>query len=182
MLLRVIDIVAGTSVDGPHLRTSIYLAGCAHHCPGCHNPQSWDPSGGHLVAINDLLDIIVREEMPVTLSGGDPLFQAEGVAVLTRLLKEHTKTSSPSFRRGRGEAPRGWGEADIWLYTGYRWEQIVATPRLLDAVRNVDVVVDGPFVQSLRDTTLLFRGSSNQRIIDVAASLASGSAIPLSLD
>ncbi len=175
MLLRVIDIVAGTSVDGPHLRTSIYLAGCIHHCPGCHNPQSWDPSGGHLVAIDDLLDIIVREEMPVTLSGGDPLFQAEGVAALTHLLKDRYKTSFPSFRKG-------WGEADIWLYTGYRWEQIVATPRLLDAVRNVDVVVDGPFVQSLRDTTLLFRGSSNQRIIDVAASLASGSAIPLSLD
>ena len=175
MLLRVIDIVAGTSVDGPHLRTSIYLAGCTHHCPGCHNPQSWDPSGGHLVAIDDLLDIIVREEMPVTLSGGDPLFQAEGVAALTAAIKQYFKNGSPSFRRG-------WGEDSIWLYTGYRWEQIVATPRLLDAVRNVDVVVDGPFVQSLRDTTLLFRGSSNQRIIDVAASLASGSAIPLSLD
>ncbi|MBQ9466734.1 MAG: 4Fe-4S cluster-binding domain-containing protein [Muribaculaceae bacterium] len=191
MLLRVIDIVAGTSVDGPHLRTSIYLAGCAHHCPGCHNPQSWDPHAGHEIAVSDLLDVIAREEMPVTLSGGDPLFQAEGIAALTRLLKDRHKTSSPPCRawpwpgptgRRWGEDPRGVGEADIWLYTGYRWEQIVATPRLLDAVSNVDVVVDGPFVQSLRDTTLLFRGSSNQRIIDVAASLASGTAIPLSLD
>lgn len=153
--LQVLDIVAGTSVDGPHLRTSIYLAGCTHHCPGCHNPQSWDPHGGRRLAVSDLLDVVAREEMPVTLSGGDPLLQAEGVAAFTALIKE---------RLG----------CDIWLYTGYRWEQIVADQRLMDAVRHVDVVVDGPFVQALRDTSLLFRGSANQRLIDVAASLAAG--------
>ena len=158
--LQVLRVIHGTSVDGPHLRTSIYLAGCNHACPGCHNPQSWSPRGGDAVTPRALVDTIAREELPVTLSGGDPLYQAEGVACLTTLIKQEL----------------GY---NIWLYTGYTWEQIIADERLLNAVRHVDVVVDGPFVMSLRDTDLLFRGSGNQRIIDVPASLAAGSAVTI---
>ncbi len=156
--LQLLRIIHGTSVDGPHLRTSIYFAGCDHACPGCHNPQSWSPRGEMELTPEALVDIIAREDLPVTLTGGDPLFQAEAMAQLTRLIKQRT----------------GY---NIWLYTGYTWETVVATPRLLEVVRDVDVVVDGPFMLAKRDTSLLFRGSSNQRLIDVAASLAIGNAV-----
>ena len=153
--LRVLRTVLGTSVDGPGLRTSIYLAGCDHHCPGCHNPQSWDPAGGEPMTIDALLQIIAREQMPVTLSGGDPLRQAPAVARLVSVIKRQL----------------GY---NVWCYTGYTWERIVATPALLDAVRQVDVLVDGPFQQAQRDISLLFRGSANQRLIDVPATLSTG--------
>jgi len=153
--LRVLRIVEGTSVDGPGLRTSIYLAGCEHHCAGCHNPQSWDAGGGELRTLDQLMQVIVYNESPVTLSGGDPLLQADGVAQLVSRIKHEL----------------GY---NVWCYTGYRWEHIVTHPTLLHAVSEVDVLVDGPFVQNLRDTTLLFRGSSNQRLIDVQATLQNG--------
>ena len=158
--MRVLRIVEGTSVDGPGLRTSVYLAGCAHHCPGCHNPQSWDPAGGDDMSVEELMRVIAWNEAPLTLSGGDPLAQPEQVLELVRRVKTELNIN-------------------IWLYTGYTWEQIVADRRLADVVRWVDVVVEGPFILARRDITLHFRGSSNQRIIDVPASLASSSAVEL---
>ncbi len=158
--MRVLRIVEGTSVDGPGLRTSVYLAGCAHHCPGCHNPQSWDPAGGDDMSVEELMRVIAWNEAPLTLSGGDPLAQPEQVLELVRRVKTELNIN-------------------IWLYTGYTWEQIVADRRLADVVRWVDVVVEGPFILAQRDITLHFRGSSNQRIIDVPASLASSSAVEL---
>lgn len=158
--MRVLRIVEGTSVDGPGLRTSVYLAGCAHHCPGCHNPQSWDPAGGDDMSVDELMRVIAWNEAPLTLSGGDPLAQPEQVLELVRRVKTELNIN-------------------IWLYTGYTWEQIVADRRLADVVRWVDVVVEGPFILAQRDITLHFRGSSNQRIIDVPASLASSSAVEL---
>lgn len=151
--LRVLRIVEGTSVDGPGLRTSIYLAGCSHHCKGCHNPQSWDPQGGHDMSVDDLLLVIADNEAPVTLSGGDPLLQAPAVLRLVERIKREL----------------GY---NIWCYTGYTWEQIVERPELLAVMRYIDVVVDGPFVLEQRDITLRFRGSANQRIIDVPSALA----------
>ena len=158
--MRVLRIVEGTSVDGPGLRTSVYLAGCAHHCPGCHNPQSWDPAGGDDMSVDELMRVIAWNEAPLTLSGGDPLAQPGQVLELVRRVKTELNIN-------------------IWLYTGYTWEQIVADRRLADVVRWVDVVVEGPFILAQRDITLHFRGSSNQRIIDVPASLASSSAVEL---
>lgn len=160
--MRVLSIVEGTSVDGPGLRTSIYLAGCDHHCPGCHNPQSWDPQGGEEMSLDALMDVIAYNELPVTLSGGDPLFHPEQVAQLTVRIKDEL----------------GY---NIWLYTGFTWEQIVATPRLLAALEHIDVVVDGPFILAQRDTSLHFRGSANQRIIDVQQSLATGKVSTITL-
>ena len=160
--MRVLSIVEGTSVDGPGLRTSIYLAGCDHHCPGCHNPQSWDPQGGEEMSLEALMDVIAYNELPVTLSGGDPLFHPEQVAQLTARIKDEL----------------GY---NIWLYTGFNWEQIVATPRLLAALEHIDVVVDGPFILAQRDTSLHFRGSANQRIIDVQQSLATGKVSTITL-
>ena len=158
MKIRVLDIAYETMADGPGLRTSIYCAGCAHHCPGCHNPQSWDFNGGNEMSVEALLDIIKEDEFAnVTFSGGDPLYQVEAFTELARRIKEETNKT-------------------IWCYTGYTWESLMAKndPVVMSLLENLDVLVDGPFIQSLRDTSLLFRGSSNQRLIDVKKSLSSG--------
>jgi len=150
MKLRVLDIVGGTSVDGPGLRTSIYFAGCRHHCPGCHNPQSWDAAGGVEMSIDEIMSVIDENDFNVTFSGGDPLMQAEGVGELARRLKAGGRT--------------------VWCYTGYTYEEVAGEPRFASVLENIDVLVDGRFVEELRDITLRFRGSSNQRLVDVAAS------------
>ena len=135
--------------DGPGFRTSIYCAGCAHHCPGCHNPQSWDFKGGYEVTIEELLDIIKADEFAnVTFSGGDPLYQVEAFTELARRIKTET-------------------DKTIWCYTGFTYEAILADPRLSQILPYLDVLVDGPYVEALRDTNLRFRGSSNQRIIEL---------------
>lgn len=146
--LRVLDIVEGTSVDGPGLRTSVYLAGCIHHCPGCHNPESWDLHGGRAMTVGEIMEVLVENEFPVTLTGGDPFCQVDGAIALAREIKR---------RMG----------VDIWCYTGYRYEQILADESLKRMLEYIDILVDGPFVESLRDTGLIFRGSSNQRIIQL---------------
>ncbi len=152
--LRILDIVPGTSVDGPGLRTSIYVAGCKHQCPGCHNPESWDINGGNLMTVSRIIEVVEDNGFNVTLSGGDPLYQPEAVATLCDELKK-----------------RGY---NIWLYTGYHFEDIVLQPQMLRVLRLIDVLVDGPYVDSERDLTLHFRGSRNQRLIDVRRSLAEG--------
>lgn len=154
-MLRVIDISEGTSVDGPGLRTSIYFAGCEHHCEGCHNPQSWDPKAGRDATIDELMEIIDYNDFDVTFSGGDPLFQVEEVTELARRIKSDLNKN-------------------IWCYTGYLWENIVGNQRFLPLLETIDVLVDSPFLLALRDIELRFRGSSNQRIIDVKKSLKSG--------
>ena len=149
--VNILDIIRGTTVDGPGFRTSIYFAGCLHACPGCHNPESWDFNAGTPYSIRQLIDIVEEEDFDVTLSGGDPLYHPEFTAELIRCLKKN----------GR----------NVWVFTGFRWEVILSFPRLLKAVEDAEVVVDSPFVKALRDTDLLFRGSSNQRLIDVARSI-----------
>ena len=147
MNIRVLDIAYETMADGPGLRTSIYGAGCGHHCPGCHNPQSWDFNGGKEMTVQELLDIIKDDEFAnVTFSGGDPFYQVEAFTELARRIKEETNKT-------------------IWCYTGYTHEQILADERLRMMLPYLDVLVDGPFIEKLRDTNLPFRGSSNQRII-----------------
>lgn len=143
--IRVLDIIRGTTVDGPGFRTSIYLAGCSHRCPGCHNPQSWDFEGGHEMTIDEIMEIVAEEDFDVTLSGGDPMYQPEHVATL----------AERTARLGH----------TVWVYTGFTWEQINDNPEMLNALRDVEAIVDGPFVKALHDPDLLFRGSSNQRII-----------------
>lgn len=158
MKLSVIDIVEGTSVDGPGLRTSIYFAGCTHHCEGCHNQQSWDISVGKPTEIDDLMQVIKENDFNVTFSGGDPFFQCDGVAELAwRIHKELGKT--------------------VWCYTGYLWENVIAEPKFANLLRNIDILVDGRFVMAQRDTSLRFKGSANQRIIDVAESLKHGEVV-----
>lgn len=145
--IRVLDILHQTMADGPGLRTSIYCAGCAHGCPGCHNPQSWDFRGGKFMTIDELLATVKADEFSnVSFSGGDPFYQVEGFTELARRIKAETNRT-------------------IWCWTGFLYEEILENERLSQMLPYIDVLVDGPYVEALRDTGLLFRGSSNQRII-----------------
>lgn len=154
--IALLDIVEDTVVDGPGFRTTVYASGCPHHCPGCHNPQSWEKDAGHIVAV----DVVAKKVLDnpfanVTFSGGDPLAQVEAFTQLAMKIKAA-------------------GRKTIWCYTGYRYEEICASSRLAMILPYIDVLVDGRFEYKLRDMDLLFRGSSNQRLIDVRKSLVSG--------
>lgn len=144
-VIRVVDIVEGTSVDGPGLRTSIYLAGCDHHCPGCHNPSTWAHDAGHDMTIAELMDVIEYNDFNVTLTGGDPIYQAKEILPLLKAIHDKGKT--------------------IWLYTGFTYEQLLEMPDAVALFPYLEAIVDGPFIEQQRDTSLLFRGSANQRII-----------------
>lgn len=147
MTLRVLDILFETMMDGPGLRTSIYFAGCKHHCKGCHNPQSWDMNGGYSMPINHILTLIKEDEFAnVTFSGGDPFYQVDAVTELAKRIKAET-------------------DKTIWCYTGFTIEEIREDPNLNKLLQYIDVLVDGPYVEALRNTDLPFRGSENQRII-----------------
>jgi len=158
MVLRVLDIVEDTMVDGPGFRTAIYCAGCRHACPGCHNPQSWQFDQGREMTVDELMRIIMADPYAnVTFSGGDPMYQAAAFAELARAIHQQTNK-------------------DIWCYTGFTFESLIQHDQR-ELLAEVDVLVDGPYVERLRDEELLFRGSSNQRIIDVQASLYSGTTV-----
>lgn len=154
--IRILDIKYGTSVDGIGLRTSLYCAGCVNRCPGCHNPQSWDEQGGQPIAVEDLLRLIIDADMNVTFTGGDPMLHPEGFIALAQLIRQHT-------------------DKTIWCYTGYRYEDLLRHPVRRALVELCDVLVDGPYIDAERDLTLHFRGSRNQRVIDVRQSLQSHS-------
>lgn len=134
---------------------SVYAAGCTHHCPGCHNPQSWNLRNGHPVSLDYIVAKITNNPFSdVTFSGGDPLFQVEGFTQLAKRLKIITSKN-------------------IWCYTGFRYEEIINSRRLSQILPYIDVLVDGRFDPAKRKEGLLFRGSSNQRLINVPASLHS---------
>lgn len=152
-MLSILDIIEDTTVDGPGFRTAIYAAGCPNQCPGCHNPDSWDIRHGHRMSTEEILERVLADDFAdVTFSGGDPMFQPEGFAELAAAIKKRSRKS-------------------IWCYTGYTYEKLLSNPHQVALLQHIDVLVDGRFEEQLRDEQLCFRGSSNQRLIDVQASL-----------
>jgi len=157
--ISLLKIVESTSVDGPGIRTSIYCAGCVNGCKGCHNPQSWAIENGVRTDIEDIIKAIKNDDAHgVTFSGGDPMLQASSFTELARRI--HNELGK-----------------DIWCYTGYTLEEILNDEVKKGLLSEVDVIVDGRFVLELRDEDLLFRGSSNQRILDAKKSLKAGKAV-----
>ncbi len=149
--MRLLNIFKETISDGTGLRYSIYLSGCRHACSGCHNPESWDANKG-LEFTEDLLNEIIEEIKAnplldgITISGGDPFFNPDDLYLLVKKLKESTGQN-------------------IWCYTGYTIEYIRRFANMSRVLDYIDVLVDGPYIEHLRDPSLSFRGSSNQRII-----------------
>lgn len=150
--------------DGPGLRFVLFVQGCPRDCPGCHNPQTHPFGTGTPMRVSELLGRILSNPLTggVTFSGGEPLCQAEPLA----LLAERLRAARPDL--------------DIAIYTGYTFEELLAEadPARLRLLRAADILVDGPFVQSLADRLLQFRGSSNQRILDLPRSLAAAAPVP----
>ena len=157
--MRYHNITKDDMLNGEGLRVVLWVSGCPHHCKGCHNPQTWDPESGIPFdedAEKELFEILSRDYISgITFSGGDPLFESNRAAI--ELLSRKVKHEFP--------------HKNIWLYTGYRWEEISALP----LVQYVDVLVDGRFMEDLKDTKLHWKGSFNQRIIDVQKSLQNSS-------
>lgn len=158
-MLSILDILEDTTVDGPGFRTAIYAAGCPNGCPGCHNPESWDINRGHRMSTEEILEKVLADNFAdVTFSGGDPMFQPEGFAQLAHAIKERSRKN-------------------IWCYTGYTFEKLLRNPRQAQLLKYIDVLVDGKFKKELRDEELYFRGSRNQRLIDVQTSLQKGETV-----
>ncbi len=162
------DLQTDSIVDGPGLRAVIWTQGCAHHCKECQNPQTWDFEGGGLVPIADVKEAIDELECQtgITFSGGDPMYQPEACNELAEYAKN-----------------KGY---NIWVYTGFTYEQVLKMakkdPIYLEFLKNTDVLVDGRFKIKERDLSLLFRGSRNQRLIDVKKSLKENKIILLDED
>lgn len=144
-------------VDGEGIRTVIWTQGCPHNCLGCHNPETHDINGGALVDLEEVYEIIdeLEGQNGITFSGGDPFMQPK---VCSEIAK---------YARSKGY--------NIWSYTGYTFEQLISLskkkPEIMDFLREIDVLVDGKFELANKSYTVKFRGSSNQRIIDVKESL-----------
>ncbi|MCI1858331.1 MAG: anaerobic ribonucleoside-triphosphate reductase activating protein [Sporolactobacillus sp.] len=162
--LRILQVYRDSVADGLGLRTVIFFAGCGQDpkCPLCQNPESWAASSGKVMTMQRLIELATQtKNNEITFSGGDPLtFQFENALTAARILKT---------RHGK----------NIWLYTGYRWEFVRDSPVLSQILAYIDVLVDGRFVNKLRDLSLKFRGSSNQRIIDVPRSLKAGRVVDM---
>lgn len=159
--MRYHNITKDDMLNGDGLRVVLWVAGCAHACPGCHNPVTWDPEGGlpfDEAARQEIYEELEKDYVSgITFSGGDPLHPAnmQGVTELARQI--------------RSDFP----DKTIWLYTGSTWDEV----RNLEVIRYVDVLVDGPFREDEKDSTLHWKGSANQQVIDVQKTLKTGEVV-----
>ena len=153
--IRLAGYVDDSIVDGPGIRFTIFTQGCAHHCFNCHNPETWDFDKGKDVDIDELISKIKRNPLlqGITLSGGDPLYQVNACLELVKKVKELNS------------------DLDIIIYTGFTFEELAINFKknndLLSLLKLSDILIDGKYEDSLRDLTLKFRGSSNQRVINL---------------
>ena len=155
--IRVSGMVAESIVDGPGIRYVVFAQGCVHNCKGCHNPATHALDGGHLVEVDDIVSAIKKNPLlkGVTFSGGEPFLQAEAFTELAQKCHELG--------------------LDVICYTGYTFEKLVSSfevhPEWEALLKNIDTLIDGPFVEEKKSLMLLFRGSSNQRMLDMVSSL-----------
>ncbi len=159
-MLDLSGIVSDSIVDGPGIRTTVFCQGCPHHCPGCQNPETWEFGCGTAMDIQTIVQIVKSNPLcrGVTFSGGEPFAQAEGFAELAQALKA-----------------QGY---EVAAYSGYTFEQLLAgTPAQKKLLQTIDVLIDGPYLAAERSLELSFRGSRNQRILNVQESLARGEAV-----
>ncbi|MGM9619756.1 MAG: anaerobic ribonucleoside-triphosphate reductase activating protein [Oscillospiraceae bacterium] len=159
--MRIAGLMQDSIVDGPGLRFTVFVQGCGHHCEGCHNPQTHDPAGGREMTVEEVVAELRSNPLTdgLTLSGGEPFDQPEGCLALAR-------------------AAHADG-LNVWAYSGYLYEQLLADERKAALLREVDVLIDGPFLLAQRTLALPWRGSRNQRLIDVQKSLAAGEVVLL---
>lgn len=151
--IRLLKIFKETIVDGYGLRYSLYFSGCIHKCEGCHNEYSWNANNGEILTYEKLEEIaseINKNVMldGITISGGDPFYNPVDMKKILKFLKEKT-------------------EKNIWLYTGYTFEEVKKDKNMTECLEFIDVLVDGKFVKELYSPNLEFRGSSNQKIIKI---------------
>lgn len=166
-MIKISGIVNDSIVDGPGFRLAIFTQGCSHNCPGCHNPQTHDFEGGYYISVDEILDKIKKNPLldGITLSGGDPFEQAKELIPLVKEVKEMGLS--------------------IVAYTGYTWEQLMADGADKDMqklLKECDILIDGPFVLAKKSLMLTFRGSSNQRVIDVKESLKKNEIVVMDVD
>ena len=162
MRFRLAGLVNDSIVDGPGLRLAVFAQGCPHHCPECHNPQSHDFDGGEWGDTAEILRIAEDNCLldGITLTGGEPFCQPEACAELAR-----------------GAHELG---LNVWVYTGYLFENLLnGTDAQRELLKNADVLVDGPFLIAQKSMDVRFRGSKNQRLIDVQKSLNAGHTVEL---
>ena len=154
--LRIAGRIGESIVDGPGLRYVLFTQGCPHHCPGCHNPETHSFDGGTLVPLDEILANILANPLihRVTFSGGEPFVQADRLLPLALELKK-----------------RGF---HLMAYTGFTYEALLERPDGRALLETLDMLVDGPFIQAQCSLDLPFRGSANQRVLDVPASLNAG--------
>lgn len=163
MLLRIAGITRDSIVDGPGLRMVVFTQGCPHHCLGCHNPQTHDPEGGKLMDTEEIFEMAMKAKLNrgITFSGGEPFLQANPVGQLAEKLKQN------GFH--------------IMTYTGFvfeqLWQKAISDSDVRNLLQHTDILVDGPYIELQRDLQLPFRGSRNQRLIDVSASLKAGQVV-----
>ena len=161
--IRLAGVVRESIVDGPGIRMTVFVQGCPHHCKGCHNEHTWSFDGGYESSVERILEEAAKDKLlrGVTLSGGEPFTQAPALTVLAK-----------------GAHAMG---LNVFCYTGYTFEQLCgmfdAHPEFRELLEQCDWLVDGPFIEEEMSLMLHFRGSRNQRILDVKASLEKGKAV-----
>ena len=159
--MRIANTVSDSIVDGPGLRFTVLTQGCPLHCPGCHNPDTHDPVAGREASVAELAEQMGKNPLTdgLTLSGGEPFCQGTECAALARIARE-----------------KG---LNVWVYTGYTYERLLEgdLPGALELLEITDVLVDGPFLLAEKSYEALFRGSSNQRLIDVKQSRQEGKVV-----
>ncbi len=159
-LLRIAGIMRESVVDGPGIRYTVFTQGCPHGCPGCHNPQTHDFDGGSVVDVRRIAEDLDNDPLlaGVTFSGGEPVCQSGPLALLADMVKER--------------------KLDLMLYSGYTYEQLVKMAEddenVSHLLNTADKLVDGPFILKERDLTLQYRGSANQRYLDLVKSREKG--------